>query len=372
VSYSEESVRTHHLDISQFIFGSTRIVLQIKSQLQVSMVVDGTTFLRRAHRLFVELRANRYPNATTLAVACDCSKNTAQRTIYRLRDEYVVPLEYDATERGYFLKDKHFELPQILPPGKDELTALLLARELLSSLESEDIKIHLDNLWIQFAANNSSVARDLEPFVKVFSCDSTVIGDIADRGLLSYVSMAHAGESVRLNYKSPWRQGELKQHEGRILRVHFSDGNLYLLFAEKSGREFVLNTSFIRDFEVLNHHVTIAARSNAERRGSENWLDGFGIWSGDSLEEIEIQIRAPAAHYYAAQRWHIDQVDSWDGEILVRRFPGIVSPEVVRRALSLGSHLVNAKPAKLAQCILEDAAAIVGMLRKNLELAEVK
>lgn len=329
------------------------------------MVVDGFTFLKRAQWFFVELKSNRYPNASQLASSCRCSKNTAQRTIYRLRDEFLVPIEYDGSQRGYYLSDKNYTFPISLPPGKDELAALLFAREFLSSVEAKDVKELLDVLWGKFAASNTLVARELEPLSGVFSCDSTVIGDLADRGLLTFVNAAYTGELLRINYKSPWRHDEAKSYEGQVVRVHFSDGSLYLLFDELSGRRLIFNASFVRKVEIMSDGTAPRRSTAGPQHGAENWLDGFGIWSGESLEQVEIRIRPPAAEYYAAQRWHEDQIDSWEDGQLVRKFPGMVSPELVRRILSLGQYLSIVKPKALAGKALADAKLLVEALEES-------
>jgi len=97
--------------------------------------------------------------------------------------------------------------------------------------------------------------------------------------------------------------------------------------------------------------------------GSEHWLEGFGIWAGEEPVEIEIRIAAPASRYYAAQRWHSDQEDEWAGESLVRRFPAIVSGELVKRVLGLGKFVEEVKPEDLRQRVLEEAKELARALR---------
>jgi predicted DNA-binding transcriptional regulator YafY len=188
-----------------------------------------------------------------------------------------------------------------------------------------------------------------------------VIADITDKGVLNYVAAAAAGENISIRYRSPWRHTEDKIYRGRIAQVHFSDGNLYLLFNEESGREFVLNAAFIKEYLVLKEPIAMSKRQEGGTKlGSDNWLEGFGIWAGEELQEIEVAILAPASRYYASQSWHEDQQDEWqDGEILVRRFQSIVSPELVRRILSLGRYVSSIKPEELREQVLNDAQALV-------------
>lgn len=326
------------------------------------MIVDGTSLIKRANIFMAELKARRYPNSTKLAELASCSRNTAQRTIYRLRDEYMVPLEYDDSQKGYFLKDPKFELPQFLPPGKDELTALLLLRDLSQIIDSKDLQSAIDSIWNQFVSRNSGISAELEPLSQVFSSEITSIGDLTDLGILDLVRAAHVGESVELKYKSPWRHAEPKVYRGKILRVHFSDGHLYLLFLDSTGRELILNASFIRDLNILKETVKIATGKDADTRRASYWLDGFGVWSGEEPELVEIRLLPPAAQYYAAQRWHVDQEDSWDGDTLVRKMQAIVSPEIARRILSLGRFVEAVKPKRLAEIIAADAKGLLEAL----------
>ncbi len=318
------------------------------------MVVDGTSFVKRSHIFMQELRRKRYPNSTSLAELARCSRNTAQRTIYRLRDEHLVPIVYDESLKGYYLENPDFELPALIPPGKDELTALLLLRDLASMLDSKDLHQSLDSLWSQFASRNPQVSRELEPLTNVFSSDLTSVGDLADLGIIEFVRAAHAGESIEILYRSPWRHQEDRTYRGRILKVHHSDGNLYLMFLEESGREIILNSSFIKDFRILNQTLTYAKGIGADTRKASFWLEGFGIWSGEEPEEITIKILPPASQYYAAQRWRADQEDSWDHEILIRKINCIISPEIVRRILSLGIYIDNVDPPRLKKLLMED------------------
>lgn len=326
------------------------------------MVIDGNPFLKRAHIFLSELRANHYPNSSTLKNLANCSKNTAQRTIYRLRDEYLVPLDYDSEKKGYFLTDKNYKFNKTLPPGKDELTALLLARSLAATIEDDSLNAKLENLWHQFISSNNSVHTELSSILKVFSSDSTAISNISDCGILKFVSAAATGESVEIRYKSPWRHSEAKNYTGKILRVHYSDGNLYLLVWEQSGQERILNAAFVKDFKILAKDLQFKQLPPDQKSGSENWLDGFGIWAAKELQDIEIHIKPPGAEYYAAQRWHEDQEDSFENNILIRRFRGMISPEIVRRILSLGEHLAFVSPATLAK----EVQLQVEALRSNL------
>lgn len=328
------------------------------------MVDERRSFLRRAQKILELLRAGRYPNSTNITEYCNCSRSTAQRTIYRLRDEHLVPIEYDEAKRGYFLRDRDYTLPVELPPGKDELAALLLARILLETLELPELTTPLDSLWEQYAIINHSVRRDLKPLAAYFTSDITSVGDLVDCGLLDLVQYAQDGTPLSLQYKSPWRHLEPVTYTGLIEHVHFSDGSLYCLFSDSTAKKRILNASFIRDLApITDRHLAPFASvplGETERRDADGWRKGFGVWSDVELQTIRIRVAPPAAEYYAAQRWHADQEDRWDDGVLVREMPGMVSPEIVRRVLSLGRYVVGVEPEGLAVAVREEVREMAG------------
>lgn len=315
--------------------------------------MDTATFLKRALVFQAELQRKSFPNASSLAEACDCSRSTAMRTIDRLRYEFGVPIDYDESRRGYFLTVPQFSFVS-LPPGRDELVALILSSELLSMIDDSALQGAIEGLWTRITNGRSDLNCDLEHIRKRFSSDSTSVGKLADVDLVRLIGLCHRGQPVALTYRSPWRHDEDKDYEGIFRRMHLSDGILYAMFEDQRGRQLVLNVSFIKQIreipEVRMEAVPDVAASNAR----PHWLEGFGVWSGTKPETIEVKIGAPASRYYVAQVWHPDQEDSWEGEVLVRRFPGIPSPELNRRILSLGRFVLSVSPDAVREQLRAD------------------
>ena len=139
-----------------------------------------------------------------------------------------------------------------------------------------------------------------------------------------------------------------------MLHVHFSNLTLYLKFWDGAGREIILNASFIEEFRVLDKDVELKAVKVAAEDAPEDWLEGFGVWSGEKVVATEIRIAAPASFYFAKELWHEDQVDTFEGEVLVRKMPAIVSPELVRRVLSIGKYVVGIEPKELRDAVREE------------------
>lgn len=324
--------------------------------------METKTFLKRALQFQAELQRRSYPNATSLAEANGCSRSTAMRTIDRLRYEFGVPIEYDESQRGYYLTRADFSFAS-LPPGRDELVVLILLGELLTMIDDPSLHSAVEALWARITNGRSDLSCDLEHIKNRFSSETTSVGKLADVDLIGLLMLAHRGQPVKLRYRSPWRHDEDKEYTGLFQRLHFSDGILYAMFEDSRGRQIVLNVSFIKDIQEI---ASLPANTDGQIFPPQkpHWLEGFGIWSGAKPDTIEIVIAPPASRYYAAQTWHPDQEDSWDGERLVRRFPGIPSPELNRRILSLGRFVVSVKPEAMLEELLNDVEHLRGLCGK--------
>lgn len=315
--------------------------------------MESSTFLKRALLLQGELQKKSYPNASTLAAQCGCSRSTAMRTIDRLRYEFGVPIDYDESNRGYYLTNSEFSFAS-LPPGRDELVALILLSELAFMIDDGSLQAAVASLWARTTNGRSDIEHDLEQIRNRFSSETTSIAKLADIDLVRLLTLCHRGQLVVIRYRSPWRHEEDKEYGGMFDRLHYSDGILYALFKESRGRDIVLNVSFIKEIKEVTELPQLPEEKTHQQPSKPYWLEGFGIWSGSKPETIEITIAAPASRYYAAQTWHSEQEDSWVGDSLVRRFPGIASPELTRRILSLGRFVISVKPELILDQMRED------------------
>jgi hypothetical protein len=216
-------------------------------------------------------------------------------------------------------------------------------------------------LWSRITNGRGDLNCDLEQIRLRFSSDSTSVAKLADIDLVGLIGLCHRGQPVALLYRSPWRHEEDKEYQGIFRRLHLSDGILYVMFQDQRGRELVMNVSFIKQISEIDQVLVVAESDSTEQKQHPYWLEGFGVWSGAKPETIEIRIKAPASRYYAAQIWHPDQEDGWDGEVLVRRFPGIPSPELNRRILSLGRFVLSIKPDSIWDQLRADVEHLQGL-----------
>jgi predicted DNA-binding transcriptional regulator YafY len=321
---------------------------------------DASAFVRRARFFLAQLKNNNFPNTTTIQKFDGCSKPTAARLIERLQSEYFFPIEFDASQRGYRLRDQNFTC-EFLPPGKDELSALFLVCQLAETIGADDIKSAVASLWNSAVSSSRVHSHDISALSRRFSADVTAVSTIADTGVLSLLHYAAEGTPVDISYKSPWRHPEPRRYQGYIERVHLSDGSVYVLFGSSDGRTLVLNASFIKSISKLDLPPAMLPRQVKDMDLS--WLDGFGVWANQEIQQVIIKIAPPAAEFYAIQLWHAEQSDTWEEEVLVRSLPAMISPEIVRRVLSIGRHVISVEPIELKRLLQEEISSLVATFK---------
>jgi len=80
-----------------------------------------------------EIKRDKFPNATDLCKKFEVSKKTAQRNINKIKEDYNAPLEYDSKKKGYYYSNPKYSLFNFNDITQEELLAILLAKNLLSS-----------------------------------------------------------------------------------------------------------------------------------------------------------------------------------------------------------------------------------------------
>ena len=105
----------------------------------------------------LQLRANRYPNAPTIAERFEISTKTAQRTLEFMRDQMMAPIAYSAEHRGWHYTEPHFALHAIeLTEG--DLIAILLAEKLSYQYRGTTIGQQVEQAFAKVLGNGCCVA----------------------------------------------------------------------------------------------------------------------------------------------------------------------------------------------------------------------
>lgn len=310
-------------------------------------------FIRRALVFLDAARRGRYPNARWLAEQDETSVPTARRTITYLRDEYLAPLSYSDAHRGWQLVDPTWTFPPGALAERRELLALAVALGAGRAVADPDLDEALETLSLRVADRLQRSRVDLEALLDAFSIERTDRAVPADAVVLDTIEAVAKRRVVSFEYRSPWRDGRPEMRTVRPLHVRVVDGSAYLLGACDDG-ERVFNLAAVHKLAVRDD-VFDPPSDTAER----DWAASFGVWAGPGATLVRVRIGPPAARFFARQRWHIAQADSWEGDVLVRELTAHPSPELLRRLAAVGPDLLDVEPDAVRRALLERASAVL-------------
>lgn len=308
--------------------------------------IESASFLRRLIALQHELQRRSYPNASTLAALCGCSRSTAMRTIDRLRYEFGVPIEYDESNRGYFLSNPNFSFVPT-PLSRDELVALVVLREVTKVIDDARLRNSVEALWVQSVNGRGDLSAELLKIAEHFSVALSSQAVVPRVDIVELLFLCHRNQLVIVAYDCPWRDGGVREYVGIPQRIVLRDGLLFITLRSPEGCPRTLNLSFVRRIqEVTSLPAHLRLDRNRESQEvecpesiRESHLGPDGI--------IEVHIDPAGGRFFASQRWHEQQQDRWERGVLIRSFPAEISPETARRLIGLGRFLVCVKPQAL-------------------------
>ena len=158
--------------------------------------------LERIIWLHRQAKAGRYPNASKLAQRFELSPKTAQRCIEAMRDRFGAPLEYHASERGYYYRDGSFALPRF-QVSQEEILAILLARKLLSSTSGSFISRAIGRFSRKLLIETGGLGLDTAGIDRLFSAAWTGHAPVAADTFRRISQCLISSRCLRFAYQSP-------------------------------------------------------------------------------------------------------------------------------------------------------------------------
>lgn len=290
-----------------------------------------------------QTKERRYPNASILARYFEISPKTAQRNIDFMRDRLAAPIEYDPSRKGYVYTDQSFELPHF-PITQEEILALLIARNLLSSSAGGIISRALNNFEKKLLAAGDSTGLDTSRLGDIFSATWTGYSPASPE---IFQKTAHAlvnQKILKFVYVSP-RTGEFinRQVEPHHLQHYMAS---WVLTAwcrlRKDWRKFFL--ARMDSVSVLDERFL--------PRPVEEWKkyveNAFGIFQGETQIRVTLRFTPFRARWIREQIWHPDQeIKYMKGGSLELSIPVTDFREIKMKILQFGADVVVVEPVEL-------------------------
>ncbi|TDU67139.1 proteasome accessory factor B [Prosthecobacter fusiformis] len=303
------------------------------------------------------IRAGRYPNCSSLAKEIEVTRKTIQRDVSFLREQWGLPLEYDAERNGYHYTQEVHEFP-MLHLSRNDLVALFLARHALEPLRGTGLERML-------AASFSKIAEACPGEVSiqwheldgafsvkamgVLAADVRLFSDLLDavmaRREVAFDYCKLTASKAERRTVQPYHVGQI-EHGWYVLAYDPGRQGMRTFALQRMTNLEMLGTTFVRDarFDVSDHLG-----------------GGFGVWSYEGQEggphAVRIRFEGYAARVVAERSWHpsqeIKELDK-DGDVI--EFHATLSglEEVTRWVLSWGSKAKVLGPPELKRRVREE------------------
>lgn len=290
-----------------------------------------------------QVRAEKFPNASSLAEKFEVTVKTAQRNIESLRDRLEAPLEYDSSKRGYYYSDTNFQLatPDIT---QEEMLAILVAQNILAlsagGVISQKIKSFGRKLFGAPELLGLSQKKLNDSFSSTWNEYAPAQGPVFQYAMRALLE----SKFLEFSYTSPKKSEViLRTIEPHHLQHYM--GNWIMVgycHLRQDWRKFKL--SRMADVRVKDQ-VFI-------QRPKDQWQNqlegGFGIFQGGNTQLIKLKFNVFRAPWIQEQIWHAEQnIETLPSGELVLSFPACHFHEVKMKVLQFGADVEVLEPEGL-------------------------
>lgn len=317
---------------------------------------EHTRHLPRVFWIEHQLRAERYPNTTTIAAHFEISTKTAQRTLDYMRDQLRLPLAYSAEERGWYYTEPVFALPAIeLTEG--DLVAVLLAEKLARQYRGTALGHQIEAAFAKIlSAVTDVISVDLNALAEAHSFEAAATTEPNFETIRNLGRAINERRRIRMDYFTAAR-GELNTRQADPLHLRNALGEWYLIawdHLRQAPRDFLI--SRIRALAVTEEQFTWPASFDLD----EYLNSGFGMIRGGQLQEVEILFDQYQARWIRERsQFHTteERAEQPDGSLLLRM--KVTALDGVKRfVMQYGAHATVIKPKELRQSIQQEIVAM--------------
>ncbi len=312
--------------------------------------------LVRAFWIDHQIRANRYPNATTIAEHFEISVKTAGRIIEYMRSQMRMPMDYSAEHRGWYYTDPHYALPAIeLTEG--DLIAILLAEKLSRQYRGTAIAQQVEEAFAKvLEAMTNVVSIDLEALAEAHSFEAAATTELDHEIFCRLGRAAKERNRVEMIYFTA-ATGEVKPRRVDPLHLRNHLGEWYLIaWDHLRGAPRVFLASRIRELTVTEEHFDPPPGFNPD----EYLGSSFGMIIGSEPQEVEIVFDEYQARWIRERsKFHPteDREEMPDGRLKLKMT--VTALDGVKRfVMQYGAHAIVIKPEALRQVIRAEIEAM--------------
>lgn len=300
--------------------------------------------MARMMRIHEDLVEERFPNCSRLADVFEVSYKTVQRDIDFMRDQLLLPIDYDQIRHGFHYTKPVSKFP-LMSVSQGELVALLVAQKAIEQYRGTSFEKPLRSAFQKLASS-----LDSETNVSLHELSEAVsfrnLG-VPAQELKNYERLAdavltrHVVEFDYLGLKA------VKPERRRVEPLHLAciEGQWYLVaqdLVRTARRSFALTR--IRKVRHLKKQFRRPENFSME----EMFADSFSAFEGHSSEKVVIDFDNVAARIVSERRWHKSQnlQPRKDGGLRLTMTVGI-APDLEKWILGWGARAEVMEPRSL-------------------------
>jgi predicted DNA-binding transcriptional regulator YafY len=322
--------------------------------------------IRHLEKVFwieLQIRANRYPNATTIAEHFEVSQKTAQRTLDFMRERLRMPIAYSAENRGWYYTEPYFALPAV-EMTEGDLVALLLAERLARQYRGTAIGRQVEEAFAKvLQAVTNVISVDLNALAEAHSFEAAATTEPDFDRIRQLGQAIRERRRIAMKYFTAGR-GELTERKADPLHLRNAAGEWYLIawdHLRQAPRDFLI--SRIRELEITEEQFDWPSGFTLD----EYLNSGFGMIRGGQLYEVEILFDEYQARWIRERdKFHPteDREELPDGRLILRMKVTAVDG-VKRFVMQYGAHAQVIKPEELQQAIREEIKAMQAIYKSQ-------
>ncbi len=312
----------------------------------------GSKFMTQWRHIAVidrEIRSGKYPSAPQMARELELSDRTVKRHIEFMRYDLGAPIEYDASEKGYYYREPDWVLPAI-KVSEGELFAIILAERALRGIRNPELAEKLRRVFEkiavqlpeEFELDPADLARDV-------GFQSAHVAPPEPELFDALAGALREGRTLRVEYHKLGAD-ELVERKLDPYLLRCIGGEWYLVaYAHETGYVSLFHTNRVTEWEETGETFD---RSATDFDPEEYFEHSLGASHSKEAVEVEIRFRGWPARYVAEREWHATQETSWEreGTLLLRMELGWLE-EVATWVMQFGEHAEVLKPPKLRKML---------------------
>lgn len=308
-----------------------------------------------------KVRANRFPNANTLAEKFEISSKTAQRTIDFMRDRIRAPLEYDPHQKGYRYNDDTFSLPSF-QVSQEELVSILIARDLLSQSAGGLISRTIQSFGRKLFVTMGHIGFTGDKLDHAFSAVWNGYSPSQAETFKTVLNALLQNRLLACRYASPATGQETERTIAPHHLQHYMGSWVLIGWCRlrNKWRKFFLS-------RMLDPVLT---EDSFEPRPRKEWEPlihtSFGIFQGGEPVPVILQFNPFRAQWIREQVWHLDQkLETLQDGGLRLVLPVTDFREVKLRVLQFGADVEVIEPEELRKEVRDEIRRMAKIYRSR-------